>query len=242
MWDKVTMIFWFALGTVFGSFANVLIYRPIAGLKISEPRFSMCPVCKKRIAWYDNIPLLSYIILRGRCRSCGSKISLRYPIIELVFGIVFLLNHIIFPLDIAICFDLLFLANLPAIFTDLKLMLLPDYTWIVTLGVGIYLNVRYFRSFILLDLMGGVLALSILLFLRWRYKGGIGEGDIFLFPVYSFAVGFVFMPFLMFISSISGLLFSKFRKSRVIPFGPFIIATGYLFLMIRLINNIIGNF
>jgi len=235
MWDKVIFLFWFIVGTIFGSFSNVLIYRPIAGLKLTEPRFSVCPNCKKRIKWYDNIPLVSFIVLRGRCRYCKSKISVGYPLIELLFGVVFLINYMLFPIDIALCLDLVFLVSVPAIFTDFKLMLLPDYTWITILVVSSYLNIVHFYKFLGVDVIGALISLGVLLFLRIRYKDGIGEGDVFLLPVFSFAVGFFFMPFLMLCASVGGIIYSVIRKSRIIPFGPFIIFFGYGLFFLRML-------
>ncbi|WP_249741838.1 prepilin peptidase [Fervidobacterium pennivorans] len=226
------------MGTIFGSFANVLIYRPIAGLKLTEPRFSVCPSCRKRIAWYDNIPILSFIILRGRCRHCDAKISVRYPLVELIFGVSFLINHVLFPLDVALLTDAIFVASVPAIFTDLKLMLLPDYTWITVLVSAFLINVLHFRGSMFLDVFGALISLGILIVLKMKYRDGIGEGDLFLLPVYSFAVGFSFMPLLLFGASLGGMVYSLLSKNRVIPFGPFIIIFGYSLLFVRLILSI----
>lgn len=229
-------LIFFALGLIFGSFANVLIYRPIAGLKLNEPRFSICPVCRNRIKWYDNIPILSYIILRGKCRYCGSRISVVYPLIELLYAVVFLVNSYIFSLDKTIAINLVFLVSVPAFIIDLKKMLLPDYTWIVVSFVGLYVNFRYFKDTLFLDLAGGIVTLLILLLLKKRYKDGIGEGDIFLLPAFAFSCGIIYMPFLLLLSSVSGILFSTLKKSPIIPFGPFIILSGYILLMLRYLN------
>ncbi|MEN3042009.1 MAG: prepilin peptidase [Fervidobacterium sp.] len=226
----------FIFGLIFGSFANVLIYRPIAGLKLNEPRFSICPICRNKINWYDNIPLFSYIILKGRCRYCGSKISLRYPIVELSFAVVFLLNSFLFPLDKVIAMNLIFLVSVPAFMIDLKMMLLPDYTWILVSFTALYVNLRYYREFLILDILGTVITILILLLLRTRYKEGIGEGDILLLPAFTFGCGIFYMPVLLFLSSLGGIVFSLMNKKRIIPFGPFIIFFGYLLLMLRYLN------
>jgi len=83
----------FVLGAVVGSFLNVLIYRLPNGLSINEPRRSFCPLCKNPIAWRDNIPILSYLLLRGRCRHCHAPISLRYPLVEAATGLMFALVY-----------------------------------------------------------------------------------------------------------------------------------------------------
>lgn len=233
MRDIVSYVFAFVTGLVFGSFANVLIYRPIAGLKLNEPRFSICPRCGARIRWYDNVPLLSYVLLRGRCRHCGGRISARYPIVELTYGLVFLLNALLLPPDLAIAMSAIFTVSLPAFLIDLKIMMLPDYTWATVLVVAIYLSLTHFRETLILDVAGGVLTLMVMLLLKIRYKEGIGEGDLFLFPTYALAAGLMFTPVFMLGSSLSGLIYGAVKRKAKVPFGPFIIAWGYTLVMLR---------
>src|SRR5690349_19694228 len=83
------VIFAFVIGLVIGSFLNVCIYRLPRDLSVAKPSRSFCPACEKEIAWHDNIPLVSYLILRGKCRHCAERISLRYPIVELTTGLAF---------------------------------------------------------------------------------------------------------------------------------------------------------
>ncbi|MGB4263176.1 MAG: prepilin peptidase [Fervidobacterium sp.] len=237
MWNKLIYLFWFVIGTIFGSFANVLIYRPAAGLKLTEPRFSLCPNCGAQIRWYDNIPIISYLLLKGRCRDCGVRISLRYPIVELTYGLSFLLNHIVFPLDLAIVLDIIFTVSVPAFLIDLRMMMLPDYAWIFTLGASIYASVFYFKSYILLDIIGAAISLLVLMLLRVRYKDGMGVGDLFLLPTFSYACGLVYMPFLMLFASVLGIVFSMVKKSRIIPFGPCIISVGYILVFLRYLTR-----
>ncbi|MFN3691781.1 MAG: prepilin peptidase [Fervidobacterium sp.] len=238
----VIHIVFFVFGTIFGSFSNVLIYRPLAGLKINEPRFSICPNCKNRINWYDNIPLLSFVLLKGKCRYCGTKISVRYPLVEMLYGLVFLMNSMIFSLDglekidKPIAMSLIFLVSFPAFVIDLKVKLLPDYTWITVAVVSLYINLRYYGEFLIIDLAGAGITLLILFLLKLKYKNGIGDGDLFLLPAFAFGCGFAQIPFLLLISSIGGILFSLFKKEKIIPFGPFIILSGYLLLMLRYLN------
>lgn len=238
----VVHIIFFVFGTIFGSFSNVLVYRPLAGLKISEPRFSICPNCKNKIKWYDNIPLLSFILLKGKCRYCSTKISIRYPLVELLHGVVFLTNSMIFSLDKlenidkSIAMSLIFLVSFPAFVIDLKVKLLPDYTWITVTIVNLYINLRYYSEFLIIDLVAGGVTLLILFLLKFKYKNGIGDGDLFLLPAFAFGCGFVNMPFLLLFSSVGGILFSFFKKEKIIPFGPFIILSGYVLLMLRYLN------
>ncbi len=91
---QMALTFWlFALGCAVGSFLNVMIYRLPRGLAVNEPKRSFCPVCEQAIRWYDNIPLVSFALLRGRCRHCAQPIAWRYPLVELVTGLLFALLY-----------------------------------------------------------------------------------------------------------------------------------------------------
>jgi leader peptidase (prepilin peptidase)/N-methyltransferase len=91
--QTVTTVWFFALGCAVGSFLNVLIYRVPRGLTVNEPKRSFCPGCEAPIAWYDNIPLLSFLALKGRCRRCGMTIAWRYPLVEALTGLLFALIY-----------------------------------------------------------------------------------------------------------------------------------------------------
>ncbi len=230
------MIFWLIIGSIFGSFANVLIYRPVAGLKLTKPSFSICPNCGTRIEWYDNIPILSYIILRGRCRNCKNPISLRYPLVELTIALVFSIHSAIFPTQFVVGLNAVFFVGFVSSFIDFKIMMLPDYAWIVVAIVGLYYNIL--TGELLINLLSSVIILSVLILLKMKYKDGIGEGDIFLLPAFAFLTGLFYLPYLVLVSAILGLLyyFVTRQKQRIIPFGPFICASGYIFTLLRLLN------
>ena len=118
----------FVLGLCLGSFLNVVIYRlPREGVSINNPPRSACPACGASIAWYDNLPLVSYLILRGRCRSCRIGISPRYPLIELMCGILVLAVYIKSGLSPrALAETYLVLALVAVTFIDLDWMVIPD--------------------------------------------------------------------------------------------------------------------
>jgi len=201
--DPVLAAAIFVLGLCFGSFLNVCIYRLPLGISVVTPR-SACPKCKHGIALYDNMPVLSWLILRGRCRYCKAKISPRYLIIELLTGLLFLLCYWYFGFTISMvkycAFGFLVLG---LIFTDADTKLLPDKLTLTGLALGIAFSlfvpvndlVSQFlpgmvslpfsgdiseRLFSLLDsLLGAAVGASFIygagaIYLRWRGTEGMG--------------------------------------------------------------------
>ncbi len=129
-----TEIFIFVLGLCIGSFLNVCIYRLPRELSIVKPVFSFCPHCKKTIEWYDNIPLLSFLFLKGKCRFCGEKISVRYFLVELLTGIVFLFTFVKFGLSfLFLKYIFLFVFCILVSFIDIDYHAIPG--WICILGI-----------------------------------------------------------------------------------------------------------
>lgn len=127
----------FVLGCCVGSFLNVVIYRLPSGLGINSPRRSFCPLCKHQLTWYENIPVISYIFLRGKCSACQKPISLRYPAVELLTGVLFagiLWTHGLYS---AIPYWILVSGLIAATFIDLDHLIIPDS---ITLG-GIVIGV-----------------------------------------------------------------------------------------------------
>ncbi len=123
--------FAFVTGAVVGSFLNVCIYRLPLDLSVNQPRRSFCPSCKKQLTWMQNIPLLSWMFLRGRCANCSSRISFRYFAVELLTGLLFLALWLQFPWDIAIAYWLFASLLVVATFVDFEHFIIPDE---VTIG------------------------------------------------------------------------------------------------------------
>ncbi len=224
----------FALGLAFGSFLNVCIYRLPRGISAIFPR-SACPKCEHQIAFYDNIPVLSWLILRGRCRSCKTSISARYLAIELLTGTLFLACYTHFGLSLAMvkCSTLGFLL-LGLIFTDAETQLLPDALTLpgIALGLGfsIFVPVNDLLSDLLpwmfnvpmkapawhwisfLDaLTGAVVGASFIygagaIYLRARGVHGMGFGDVKLMAMVGAFLGVRLTMFTIFTGSIAGSL------------------------------------
>jgi leader peptidase (prepilin peptidase)/N-methyltransferase len=224
------------LGLAFGSFLNVCIYRLTLGLSVVTQR-SACPNCKHLIAFYDNVPVLSWLILHGRCRHCQAKISPRYLVIELLTGALFLACYWYFGLTLATlkyCTFAFLLLGL--IFTDAETKLLPDKLTLPGLALGVLfslivpvndlasqflpgmLNLPFsgdvqLRLLSLVDsLLGAALGASFIygagaIYLRWRGVEGMGFGDVKLMAMVGAFLGIKLTVFTIFAASLAGSFF-----------------------------------
>lgn len=229
------LIFFFVLGLVFGSFANVLIWRIPQGFSIGGR--SICRKCKSKISWFDNLPLLSFLILRGKCRNCKTNISLRYPLVELLTGIIFALLYLKFGLS----YQAFFLALLSPIlisifFIDLDYQVIPDE--LVFAGMIITL----LSSFSFSSLFTGFLSSSFLLFLHFITKGkGMGLGDVKLALFGGTLVGLANIFYWFFAAFLTGavigcilILVKKYGLKSKIAFGPFLIFALFIIIFLKL--------
>ncbi|MFZ0418362.1 MAG: prepilin peptidase [Candidatus Sulfotelmatobacter sp.] len=226
----------FFLGLAFGSFLNVCIYRLPLDLSVVAPR-SACPRCKHPIAFYDNLPVLSWLILRGRCRHCKTKISARYLFIELLTGVLFLGCYAYFGLTLATLKYCVFgFLLLGLIFTDAETKLLPDKLTLPGLALGVafslivpvddvasqflpaMVNLPFSAAlathlFSLVDsLLGAALGASFIygagaVYLRWRGMEGMGFGDVKLMAMVGAFLGMKLTIFTIFTASLAGSLF-----------------------------------
>lgn len=191
------------VGLLIGSFLNVCIYRMPRDLSVVHPR-SHCIACGKTIAWYDNVPVLSYAVLRGRCRHCGAAISLRYPVVEILTGILFFAYVLLFgPGTVAMKYCLLGALLVALIFTDLESRILPDeftlgglaagllLAWFIPIEdvsahallwlVGIEPSARWIsvcEAFLGAALPSGFLWLGGFVYEKVRHREGLGLGDV----------------------------------------------------------------
>jgi len=234
-------------GSLWGSFANVCIYRLPENKNVITGR-SSCPNCKNKIPWYDNIPLLSFILLMGKCRLCKKQIDLQYFIVELVSVISFVSIYYFFGLTLAaLLLLILSIFFIIIFFIDLKHFIIPNELTFPLMIIGFIksfdpnLNQTIFPNYIN-SLIGGLFGYSIIwliifIYKKIRNKEGMGLGDAKLLAVVGFWFGWVSIPFVIFISSAVALILvipsilNKSRKmSSEIPFGPYIIIGCILYV------------
>jgi leader peptidase (prepilin peptidase)/N-methyltransferase len=236
----------FFLGIVLGSFANVCIHRLPKNKQVIIGR-SFCPKCKKKINWYDNLPLFSFLILKMKCRNCNKKISPRYFIVELLTGITFLIIFLSFNSLVTLIFlCVLSLILIMIFFIDLENFIIPDVLNFSIMFLALLknflpnLNTSFIQE-INQSIIGGIagyLSIWLIIFLYKTIKkiDGMGLGDAKLIAGIGLLFGWQSIPFVLFISSVLGLIFvipsllnKKKNMRSEIPFGPFIIAAGIVY-------------
>ena len=241
--NLIMMIFALLFGLIIGSFLNVCIYRLPRDMSIIHPP-STCPQCGKRIQFYDNIPVISYILLRGKCRTCHNPIPLQYPVVELLSGLLsvgiflkygFSLQYMVFFI---FCDALLLIS-----FIDLQHKIIPDILSVPGALLGLLLAVFKINPQVtwwdsLIGIVGGTgfFYLIAFLFLWLRKKEGMGMGDVKLLAMIGAWMGWRPLPFIILIASLSGtligggtLFLSRKKFDENIPFGPFLVIGALVF-------------
>lgn len=235
-------IFAFISGAAIGSFLNVCIFRIPAEESIIRPA-SRCPSCLQPIRFYDNIPILSFLLLRARCRDCGAKISWRYPLVELITGLLALLLFIKFGLTLDFLVYFAFTAVLITIsFIDLDHQIIPD---ILSLpGIPIFfllavfvVKVPWMEAAIGLLIGGGVLFAIAFLYEFITKREGMGGGDIKLLGMIGGFLGWKSLIFILLVSSVLGaivgisvMVIKKQDMKYAVPFGPFLSAAAVAYI------------
>jgi len=229
----------FGIGLLFGSFLNVCIYRLPRGESIVWPA-SHCPVCLTPIKPYDNIPLLSFLWLHGRCRKCQAKINWRYPLVELLTGLFFGAIFLKSGLNLELIALLMLAALLIVItFIDLEYQLILNKVTIPGLVIGAALSWQLHLLTLTQILYGLLMGTGILIIIALLGKGlfgkeSMGMGDVkmaAMIGVFVGAKGIIFSLFFGFLIaglfSFAGMALKKLQRTSYIPFGPFI-ASGTL--------------
>jgi len=241
----------FVFGALVGSFLNVCILRIPNGASIVSPP-SHCLSCKTAILFYDNIPLLSYLILRGRCRACGAPISPRYFLVELLTAVLAVALFERFGLGFTFFVSFLFVAALIVIsFIDLDVRIVPDVISLPGIVCGLVLSaVGYFlvrpdaelvpspvSSIIGILAGGGFLLATAWLYEKFTGVEGMGGGDIKLLAMIGAFLGWPSVPITLFIASLVGsvvgitcMLLTGAGRRLALPFAPFLCAGAVLFI------------
>ncbi len=239
----------FFLGLSVGSFLNVCIYRiPLEKSVVSPP--SSCPECNTRLTAMDLIPVLSYITLKGRCRYCKAKISARYPLIELLTGLVYLAVYLKYSLSVeTLALLYLFSILLAVLFIDLKHMIIPNGLVLLGMAGGalifmyniftpfyLYQPSRWYTPLIGMVSASGILfAIALVGLLIYGNDGAMGMGDVKLFIPIGMFLGWKLTLLSLFLSVMLGgitsillLAFKIVKRKSAIPFGPFIVVGTFI--------------
>ena len=226
------LFLYFFLGLIIGSFINVIIYRLPENLSIVKPR-SFCPKCKNIIPFYRNIPLLTYIIQFGKCHSCKNKISIIYPIIECLIGIIFLFSFTYFDnINTSISYALISSILIAISIIDYKYYIIP-LQLIIVLFLYISIDLIILKEFInhLSGMFFGVGYLLMILIITWLItkRQGLGYGDIQLILIIGLWHGDLKVFLVIFAAALFGLISWIFislnrglDKNRMLPFGTFL--------------------
>jgi leader peptidase (prepilin peptidase)/N-methyltransferase len=230
------------LGLFIGSFLNVCIHRIPISESVMWPA-SHCPVCNKPIKPWDNIPVVSYILLGGRCRSCSAKISLRYPVVETLSALLAL--SMLYRFGLTVSFGIYYLwacVLLVITFIDIDYQIIPDRLSLggIILGLGLvyWLPVTYRDALIGLVLGAGLLIAVIYGYYFLTKKQGMGGGDVKLLGMIGVFTGWQGVLFTIFMGSLAGTLFGlpwalmqKKTMKAAIPFGPFLALGALIFVL-----------
>jgi len=228
---NIPLIFlFFLLGLIFGSFFNVVGLRVPKKVPFANDS-SKCPHCSQQLAWYENIPVLSFLLLKGKCKHCHQKISWIYPVIEMVTGILFALSYEVIGMNLELITALLLVSMLIIIFvSDLTYMLIPNNILLCFLPLLITMRIIMPLDPWWSALAGSIIGFSLVLMIILLSNGGMGGGDMKLFGVLGMVLGIEKVIFAFFLSCIIGaiisiilLLLKRINRKQPVPFGPYIV-------------------
>ena len=239
MAELVIVLFIFIFGTIIGSFLNVLIYRIPKGESIAYPA-SRCQSCQTPLKWYHNIPIFSWLFLRGKCGFCSEKISIQYPLIELTTGLIavslyYKLGLVWYMPIVFVVFALL----LALVMIDFKYMAVPDNLNLLALALAVV------SPNVLGSLHDALLATGGLTLLRYYLsfflnREAMGEGDIIVAGTMGALLGFPLFFYALFLSAILAIAPSLMAKDRAVPFVPFLaIATFIVYIFDSQVSTLV---
>ncbi len=232
----ITIIFIF--GLIIGSFLNVVGFRLPNNMSIINPP-SHCPKCNNKIKWYDLIPVLSFIILGGKCRKCKFNISIIYPIFELVTGVLFVYSYLLFGLTLEFLISIIFISSLISItISDIRYMEIPDQIFVFSIPIIILIKIIILFNIhnitllsisnIALDIVISFALMILLKFIGDKLfkKESMGGGDIKLMMLIGLIVGYKLSIVVIFLAAFIALPVALFilitKNKNILPFGPFL--------------------
>src|SRR5665648_14275 len=240
--EIISIVILSLLGLIVGSFSNVCIYRIPRNESIIFPA-SHCPKCHKTIRPFDNIPLLSYILLKGRCRHCKSKISIRYPVVEFLTGLTYLIIYLVYGLTIqTLVYIILSSALIIIAFIDLNQQIINDVISLPGIVIGFVISffvpyISFINSALGVVIGGGIILIIGLAGSVIFKKEAMGGGDVKLAAMIGAFLGWRYIIISLFLGFFLGalagifLIMSKIKKREdVIPFGPFIVLGSFITL------------
>jgi leader peptidase (prepilin peptidase)/N-methyltransferase len=235
--DLAGMVGLAGLGLLVGSFLNVCIHRVPLRTSIVHPG-SRCPSCGYELQWFDNVPVVSYVLLGGRCRRCAARISLRYPVVELITMGVFVLHAAVFGLDLLLIPRLLFACAMIVLFgIDLEHHLLPNVITLPGIVIGflfsLFLPPGALSSAIGLVVGGGVLWVIGEAYYRYAGQEGMGGGDVKMLAMIGAFLGWKLVLVTLVLSSIVGaivgllvIVVKRGGLKYALPYGTFLALAG----------------
>jgi leader peptidase (prepilin peptidase)/N-methyltransferase len=235
--DAIGLVVLAFLGLAVGSFLNVCLHRIPRGLSIVNPG-SSCPECGYALRWFDNIPVVSYAVLRGRCRGCGAGISIRYPVVELITLAVFLMHYAVFGWSALLVVRLLFACALIVLFAiDLEHHLLPNVITLPGIGAGLLFSTVLppgLEAALIGTLVGGgVLWLIGEAYYRYAGQEGMGGGDVKMLAMIGAFLGWKLVLVALVLSSVTGsvigmlvILSRRGTMKQALPYGTFLALGG----------------
>ena len=240
MYYGINVILIFILGLIVGSFSNVCIYRIPRNESMIYPA-SHCPKCRSSIKPIDNIPLLSYILLKGKCRNCGSKISIQYPVVEFLTGIIYIFIFLIYGLTLqSLIYIILSSALIIIAFIDLNEQIVPDIISLPGIVIGLILSffvpyISFINSVLGVVVGGGIILVIGLVGSVIFKKEAMGGGDVKLAAMIGAFLGWKYTIISLFLGFFLGalvgifLILSKIKsKEDMVPFGPFIALGSFI--------------
>jgi leader peptidase (prepilin peptidase)/N-methyltransferase len=236
----MTLVLLAGFGLIVGSFLNVCIGRLPAGESVVWPG-SRCPSCRTSIAWHDNLPVVSYIVLGGRCRTCGTRIAARYPVVELATAGAFVLQGLACGDDMPLLISrVVFTAMLIVLFgTDLETQRLPNVVTLPGIAIGL-VSSAFLPPGLNDSVLGVMVGGGILLLIRWAWRQatgveGMGLGDVKMLAMIGAFLGWRQVIIVLFFSSLSGAIVGLWIAVQQrhglqyrLPFGTFLALSAFV--------------